>query len=448
MIKNVVFPFDFFSKKLCLLIIIISFKNLNNETIPNFQVFYLYNNMYVIIDAQKIYLYTSENRIEFYSFNQNQKITSADESEMISLAKFKDADSVYLTIVKKYIYAYFAATNFGILENEQINNYKSEIFPLKYNNNEFYYIVGIVNSEQELVLYLYKNKVSDTKCSLIFTFSISNINSENFSCQLMQSPSFGEVLTCFYENNNNEIVANSLTIDTTNSKIESAFNRAKSNNGANIIKSKLSQDETKSYVCYINNDNNCDCLTYMVVTNEWSDYTTYINSCLSKRTTLFLDYYEFSNEYFLYCYETETKINILKLNENFGIVSGYSNDTYDYIKSCSTYYLSSLIYSSNEDITIFGYCKDKFNNYLIGKFQNISTTILTTLPETTITTTFPEITIPTKTTIITTISETTIPAKNAIITTIPETPIPTTAEKMSITISLPFISSLIDNFEE
>ena len=46
---------------------------------------------------------------------------------------------------------------------------------------------------------------------------------------------------------------------------------------------------------YINNNNNCECLTYSITTNEWSDSTTYINSCLSKKTSLILDYYDISN---------------------------------------------------------------------------------------------------------------------------------------------------------
>ena len=464
MIKYALFPFIYFWTKLFFLILIFSFKKLNSEEMINFQVFYLSEDMYLIIDAYYVYFYYSitENRIVLYALNENQTISSVDELEMISFGKFKNSSNAHLFISKNYVYSYLEYNKICILENEQINNYKSEIFPLKYSDDDFYYIIGIINSEKDLVLYLYHNKIDESKSNLIFNFTIGYTNSENFSCQLMKSHSFGEVLTCFYENKYNEIVANSLTIDITNPKIESAFLKPKTNNKAKIIKSKLSQDETKSFVCYINENYNCACLTYMVIINDWSDNTIYINSCLSKRTTLFFDYYELSNQYFLYCYETTTKINILKLNENLNIISKYSNDTYDYVKSCSKYYLSSLNYNSNDDIQIFGVCQN-FNNFFIGKFQNISTMALTTLPETIIITTISEITIPIRTTTLTTTPQTIIPAEISIITNTLETTIPasipnitsisektiyTTTPILSISTSLPFICTFIDFFEE
>ena len=245
----------------------------------------------------------------------------------------------------------------------------------------------------------------------------------------MESHSFGELLTCFYEIDNNIIIANSLTINLNlaDYKIESVFNKTQNNNGAKIIKSKLSKDQTKSYFCYINNNNNCDCLTYTILTNEWSDSTNYINTCLSKPTSLIFDYYDVSNEYFLYCFESDSKINIVKLNENFLITSKYNNDTYKSFEGCSQQFLSNLVYNSN-DIRIFRVCNDDLKNILIGEFADllpttIITTIITTFPKTTILTALPETTVLTKideTTILATLFETTVLTPlNIIETTIP-----------------------------
>ena len=38
-------------------------------------------------------------------------------------------------------------------------------------------------------------------------------------------------------------------------------------------------------------------IIYTISTNEWSDSITYINSCLSKATSLIFDYYDISNEF-------------------------------------------------------------------------------------------------------------------------------------------------------
>ena len=171
-----------------------------------------------------------------------------------------------------------------------------------------------------------------------------------------------------------------------------------------------------------------------------------------------MDYYESSDEYFLYCYETKTKINIFKLDDNLGIINKYSNDTFDFIQSCSQYYLSSLIYNSN-DIKIITMCGENLNYLLVGKFPEITTTILTTLLYTPTLTTIPAITILTTipaTTIITTFPETTmltnIPV-TTILTTIPITTILTTIPVTTIIsttpeTTTPAIISSTDNFEE
>ena len=333
MIKNVLSSFNFSGSKLFFLFLIISLKSINNEMLPNMAIFYLSQNKYMIITANIIYYYysDSQNLETFYPFLDNLKITSASDFEMISYGRFQDNNISHLLVVKNIIYAIFGENNYCILNNDKINNYKSEVFPLKIINEYYYYIVGIIDSQQQLYLYLYRNKAGECNNNLLYEISISTINSENFNCQLMES---GETLTCFYEindNNDNNIIANCLTISYSDNIITSSLIKEKANNGAKIIKSKLSQDGTKIYVCYINNSNNCDCLTYIIATNVWTDYTTYISSCVPNINSLFLDYYESSDEYFLYCYETNTKINIFKLDDNLGIINKYSNDTFDFI---------------------------------------------------------------------------------------------------------------------
>ena len=446
--KNALFSFNCFWQKLILLLLIIFLKSINSAMLPNMKIYYLSQNKYMIITVNTVYHYTSSSgSLEtFFSFVGNQIITSDSESEMISFGQFDNIS--HLLIFKNSVYAVFGGI-FCNIENDKINNYKSEIFPLKIINDYYYYIIGVINSEKKLILYLYKNRAGECNSILINNFSINNINSENFSCQLMQSSVYGELLTCFYEINGNIIIANGLTVNYNidNNNIASSFSVQKTNNGAKIIKTQLSHDGTKIYVCYINTNNNCDCLTYLIATNEWTDYTTYINSCLPNVNTLFFDYYEVSNEYFLYCYETNSKINIFKLDDNLGIINKYSNDTFDFIQSCSQYYLSSLIYNSN-DIKIFTMCGENLNYLLVGKFPEITTTILTTLLYTTTLTTIPATTILTTipaTTIITTIPVTTIlttiPA-TTIITTFPETTMLTNIPVTTILTTIPITTIL------
>jgi hypothetical protein len=123
---------------------------------------------------------------------------------------------------------------------------------------------------------------SSSSISLLDSYTINNAGSENLSCQLMKYNS-NKVLTCFYQNDTSkEIVASSFNIDTSNQKISiiESLTNSEQTYGAKIIKSRISKDETQSYVCYITDEKNCDCLIYDISNNEWRNHKNYLNDCL------------------------------------------------------------------------------------------------------------------------------------------------------------------------
>jgi len=369
------------------------------QIILNFKVIYYYQYFYYIIRYDYLYFYNTGNDQIFvlHRFVENEGFTTEEESEMISLGRFKyNSESQCLLIIKNYIYS---LSNEVYNCNTMINGiegYLSQVIPFKCTDLLCFYIIGFVDSNKLLYLDLYEKPLSscepNNKLSSLF---LSDIASDNINCQIMNSDSHGEVLTCFYRNNNSKnIIVESFSIDMINKELESitSLNSFKETNGPKIIKAILSEDETRAYVCFINDDNNCDCLVYNINTNEWSNYFTYLNSCLSKLSSLFFDYYDITNEYFLYCFESRSEINLIKLNENFKIISIDDNNIYDGIKDCSDYFYSSLIYNSTK-IIIFKNCDNIINIYNIGEYQyiiptttiaSIKKTILTTFPTTTI----------------------------------------------------------------
>ena len=408
-----------------IIFIIVSFciKQVENGVDSYFKTLYLSENNYFIVTFEKIYYFNSasESLSIPYTFTTEQQLKTEDDSKMINFGKFKYNEDVQnLLVVKNYIYSFIDGTYQCNQAISEIENYISEIYPFKC-NTYCYYILGIINSSKQLILYLYKKSPNSCDSNLVNTFIINNIGSDNFSCQIMNSPDNGEVFTCFYENNSNQLMAKSLNINMTNEIFEeiTSLDNSKSNNGASIIKSMISsQDETKSFICYINSESNCDCLTYCITSNQWNDYSTYINSCLSNVISLFFDYYEISDEYFLYCYQSSSKIYILKLNENLGIINRYSNDTYEEVKNCSVYFFSSIIYNT-KSITAFRTCDNILLASYLGQFPELPTTIfelITTLP----------------TTIAEKIVTTIIIAPSSIITTIIQSPT-----------TLPIISSIL-----
>ena len=199
-----------------------------------------------------------------------------------------------------------------------------------------YFIVGLINSSKQLYLYLYKKR--GYNCAINDNedfFYINDIDSDNFSCQLMKSISNENILTCFYQTeNSNQITAHNFKFDfntnINNYTIISLFSNSTSSKKVNIIKSILSQDYTKSLVCYINEiDKHCYCLTYNITTYSWSNCKIYLSGCLSKSSSLNIEYFDSTNEYILYCYQSETKFSLKKLDENFEIKDDEKNGIYD-----------------------------------------------------------------------------------------------------------------------
>ena len=445
--------------KKIIIFLIILLNIVNIQSLPNFKTIYLSGNYYYMITQDKINYYCYNDNGDTtsitYEFTYEQKISTIEESKMISFGTFRNnPDVANLLIVKHFVYAVTSVGGYfcnGPLY--EIQGYESEVYGIKCLDNYCYYIVGIINSSSQLALYLYKNPSSYCDSHVNSNIIINNIDSDNFSCELMKSSSYQDILTCFYkQQNTNQIIAQqfNININTDSTSITTSNSKTTTiSNGAKIIKSTLSGDYTKSLVCYINNDKDGNCLIYNIITNEWSDSNNYLNDCLSDTSSLNIEYFDNSNEYILYCFQSSTKFNLMTLNQNFEIQEVEENGIYDLTDSlneCNEYYVSSLMHNSN-NINMFISCDNNIMKHMAEKAQNlpttIITTILTTLPATTIITTLPATTIITtflETTILTTLPATTIittqPA-TTILTTLPATTIITTSPETSILTTLP-----------
>jgi hypothetical protein len=260
-----------------------------------------------------------------------------------------------------------------------------------------------------------------------------------------------KVLTCFYQNGDiKQIIAKSFSIDVSNPHSNPSFQEisnliaTKDNNGAKVIKSILSKDGKKSFVCFINDDNNGECLIYDITENTWSELPTYLSDCLPEITSLNIEYFENAGEngeYVLYCFQSQTKLNLVKFDSNFNKIVE-DNEIYDINENeafCPNFAVSTLAHNSINNLNIFIVCDDTIKKVGLEKYEPTGTTIPTTIPKTTIPATIPKTTIPIipKTTIPTTIPKTkiiptTIPKATTIPTTIPKTTIPTTITKTTI----------------
>ena len=299
---------------ICIIIIILLFlkiKSINSS--EKFKILHISDDYYYIIKKNSILYFNNANSEEIEITNEIS-ISTSDEWEMISLGIFKGLSFLVgnLLIIKNNLYAILESMICCKLQLNEING-KSEIYPYECVYEDYcYYLIGFINSEKTLYLNLYSNKYGECQSNMISTFFYNNIDSDDFSCKFMNSYTNNRVLSCFYQSGEQkDIVAQSFKISTnpTIGEIQpiSSLTQFKASNGAKAIKSILSQDETQAFVCFINDNNNCDCLIYDITTNEWNDYSTYLYDCLPSSSSLNIEYFESSNEYVVYCFQSETK---------------------------------------------------------------------------------------------------------------------------------------------
>ena len=305
-------------------------------------------NNYWIIKQDSINYYSNDQMNSVKTFDEGKQLTTVEELDAVSLGVFKEnTDKANLLVVKDYVYAiqngnYICYTKL----TEIIDSYSLEVKPYKCSANFCFYVIGLIKTNKDLLLLLYQNPGSScpNEAEAVSTITINNVNS-NLKCELMIQFSDEKVLTCFYQDDNQkQIVARSFNIniqDESNVKIEeiSSLVATKENLGAKVIRSILSQDGKKSLVCYINEYNNCECLIYDIMSNEWNEYSRYLDGCLSGLSSLNIEYFEYSDgneEYVLYCFKTETTFELVTLDSNFMRKMDNKNGIYDFSENTNS----------------------------------------------------------------------------------------------------------------
>lgn len=145
--------------KKIIIFLIILLNILNIQSLPNFKTIYLSGNYYYMITQDKINYYCYNDNGDTtsitYEFTYEQKISTIEESKMISFGTFRNnPDVANLLIVKHFVYAVTSVGGYfcnGPLY--EIQGYESEVYGIKCLDNYCYYIVGIINSSSQLALY-------------------------------------------------------------------------------------------------------------------------------------------------------------------------------------------------------------------------------------------------------------------------------------------------------
>ena len=327
-------------------------------------------------DFEKI-LVIYDSQISFYSTNlkektdnileiNDQKINSFNESEMISVKTFIENDhkEIYI-IIKNYLYnfAYDGTlnSNFSI---EIINDKPSIFIPYKIETVNSYdyakFFIVFIDNDYNLNIYMYQHKLNNVDLNNIRnkTLNLSPKSiSNSVSCQKMTKEDNEEVLTCFYEdeeeNQNKRICAIIINIETLE-RYDSNSLIVKENKGASNIKSVVFNSGKKSFICYLDNENDIACLIFDIIKNLFEKEYKYLKNIEIIPPIFNIDYFSKTNEFMLSSHFSFEYFLFIILDENMFVIdsdykSNFCYSNYSITKTCKKSKYPTIIrfYDSN-----------------------------------------------------------------------------------------------------
>ena len=324
---------------------------------------------FLVIKQNGIYTYDKNSLLikKSYEFENDLKLKDL-EIENIPYFQLNEYDAIFILIKKNL----FILSLEGEYKNEillsinELNYYSMNMLEIS-NDIKCYYFIENINSNNKLNIYLYEYSFSLNTNKLLNSNEYNiNIN-DFFKCEIMISLDNKKFLTCFYENENYIEITES-TFFVNDNKVYFLNSKSYNMNGAKIIKTRISYDKSKALICFISNFNDGNCIIYDINAQEFINYISPLNNCLSTSYSSFnIEKHLDSNNYFLYCFYSSTEFSLVELNENLEIITDNDYKINEILlQKCSYFYFSNLYYISN-NIYILANCNN--GNFTIVKLE-------------------------------------------------------------------------------
>ena len=300
-----------------MLIVFLTISGIN--TIIPYKILYFENiDIIVSISDNKMLFHQSStlSQVGSYEFVNEQKINSSEESSMVDGCYFYYNEVKPLIIViKDNIFFYTDRYFIGAKKVENITNINSNIISIECSIENLmlccYFFIAVIDEDVNLKIYKYKYIKNSNELSCInykmFELKKSTRNNskskcKNVSCQIMTYSS-KNVLTCFYENDNSELGAININIETLEQDSSKEIKLIK-NSGTKYLRSVLFDDNQKALICYINDYKNMACVIYEINGNQFLLEYKYIEECSEDINYFSLDYFPNKNQYILSCFNS------------------------------------------------------------------------------------------------------------------------------------------------
>ena len=380
--------------------------------------FSLYNGNNIVCCKDGIYSYNSDFTKKLYFKEFSTPITDNIEADFVTISQFKNNGNVILLRKEEF---YFLSSNGESLFNKEIElDNKGKYYtlvPYKYQNN-YYFIVGLINGSSLITIKYYRINISLENIELIRDYVVPIQNSKShhgFDCQLMNSNSFGDIITCFHFNiSPGKIGTFSLYLNSSLGMIDDLTKLLEVDMSPKFLKTVPSPDRTKVLIGFSDLSGNGYYSKYDINNAEFTEVTKYMNNFGGDfPSSVQIQYFKQTHEY-IFSFSNKNIFKMAKFDKDMNIIIdeglnsqiendfAFDWDTYGiyfhnivFIPEYKTYvFIMDTNFKGNKTARFF-YLPDSFtpstiypietiqsNSIFLSTLSSISQTTISTIPNT------------------------------------------------------------------
>ena len=331
--------------------------------------FQLINGNYILCTEKGIYLYDSQLKNSISSgYTFQTEVSSSDDFYFVTIEQFSIDDGGNIVILYKDKFYFYTKEGEYIFDTDlpfQQSGKFYTLVPYK-KGDQLNVIIGYIQNTNTMVGY-YKIDISNKVLSEITTTNIilrSNSNvvqltsNEGFSCQLMISSQYGDLLVCFY------IVTyyfglNSYNIDDNFSESPIGYLCAK-NIQTSYIKTAITPEKDRAIICCQNTTQVVVCNCYDINKNQLVYSIQFGEYIQSKFFSVTLSYSKMTKEFIVSGYNYDGKFIVSKFDSELNTKKDEDNkdicNPNFHISSCSVNYASMVYLSDTNSYSMMTSC--------------------------------------------------------------------------------------------
>ena len=353
----------FHIKKIFFIVLFKALIALSLQSQYNFNHSFLYSNAITLINENIFIIHKSG--VDIYDSSLTKKIKTVinfneDEIEVNDIYVENSIPKIFentiTCIINDKIYIFNSEGEILYNSDNKISLFHKKnyiLIPIKIINNNFYYMIGYINeNNNNIQLLFFKFEINTTQNNLLYNKPMFNYNENDINykikyklltCQLMHNASNKEKIICFYYIKNYlefyifdiENYENFTFIIKENNKIELPMDISK----INIINSATNLDNSKMFIFLNSISGKGYYFSYSINSNTFSTNIEFISNCYSQYFGTKLSYFRETNQFLFGCInENNNLLNIVIFNNNFEYLNNFTIKDFNYNSGYSIVY--------------------------------------------------------------------------------------------------------------